>query len=61
MSDHWNTYLSHIDREPASILLDLDPWENGEIKSFVHLFRLSVALKSIMIIYIPAHPIGSEC
>lgn len=44
MSDNWNTYFTYIDNKPASFLLDLDPWENGENEMFVHLYRLSVTL-----------------
>ncbi len=44
MSDNWNTYFSHIDNKPASYLLDMDPWSDGEHEEFVHLYRLSVIL-----------------
>ncbi|GAA0136915.1 hypothetical protein YSY43_37560 [Paenibacillus sp. YSY-4.3] len=44
MSDNWNTYFSVIDNKPASFLLDLEPWKNGENEQYVYLYRLSVTL-----------------
>lgn len=44
MSDNWNTYFTIIDDKPASILLDLEPWENGANEALVRLYRLSVTL-----------------
>ncbi|MNJ40335.1 hypothetical protein D3C77_352280 [compost metagenome] len=45
MSDNWNTYFSVIDNKPASFLLDLEPWKNGENEQYVYLYKLSVTLK----------------
>lgn len=44
MSDNWNTYFTFIDDKPASILLDLEPWKNGEEDHSVHLFQLKILL-----------------
>ncbi|MDF2961076.1 MAG: hypothetical protein K0S39_2811 [Paenibacillus sp.] len=44
MSDNWNTYFTFIDNKPASFMLDLEPWKNGENERFVHLYRLSITL-----------------
>ncbi|MNW49128.1 Regulator of ribonuclease activity B [compost metagenome] len=44
MSDNWNTYFTFIDNKPASLLLDLEPWENGDNELLVHLYRLRVTL-----------------
>ncbi|MCR2805783.1 DUF695 domain-containing protein [Paenibacillus soyae] len=44
MSDHWNTYLTSIDKKPASFLLDMEPWKDGDKETFIHLFRLRVML-----------------
>lgn len=44
MSDNWNTYFTYIDNKPASFMLDLEPWKNGENEMLVHLYRLSIIL-----------------
>lgn len=44
MSDNWNTYFTTIHNKPASFLLDMEPWQNGENARLVHLYRLSVNL-----------------
>lgn len=44
MSEHWNTYFTMIGDKPASFLLDLEPWQNGENETFVHLYQLRVLL-----------------
>ncbi len=45
MSDNWNTYFTSIDDKPASVLLDMNPWDDGDLDKFVRLYRLSVSLK----------------
>lgn len=44
MSENWNTYMTNIDNKPASFLLDMEPWGNGEYDHFVHLYQLRLVL-----------------
>lgn len=39
MSDNWNTYFTYIDNKPASFILDLDPWKNGENEMLDHNYK----------------------
>lgn len=44
MSNHWNTFMTYIEDKPASIVLDMEPWNDEANGKLTNLYKLNIKL-----------------